>query len=194
MFDMLSVDYVVNWFLGLIPSWVPWAVIGFGGALFLLSHIFNKLIPLLYKFVITIFCFVLVGFGAWMEGRQNILLEGKHEIEKIVTQQQVVTKIVVQKFIEKEKQIEVVHDKISEEINTNDDHMCIVPESFVWVHNSAATDTVPGPATGIDGTPSGIALSEVEHTIVDNYTLYHKVAEQLTALQEWVSKQKEINP
>jgi len=62
------------------------------------------------------------------------------------------------------------------------------------VHDSAAKNTVPGPSTGTDGAASGIALSEVERTINDNYTTYNKVAEQLKLLQEWVTKQKEINP
>ena len=194
MFDMFSPEYVINYALGLLPTWVPWAIAGSGIALFLLSHIFNKLIPLLYRFVITILCFILVGLGFWLQGRQDILIEGKHEVEKIVTEQKVITKVVVQKFIEKQKEIEVVHDKIAAEINTKDDHMCDVPESFVRVHDSAAQNTVPGPANGIDGTSSGIALSQVEHTIADNYELYHKVAEQLKSLQEWVTKQKELNP
>jgi len=194
MFNMFSPDYIINWFLGLLPTWVPWAIIGFGVALFLLSSILHRLLPLLYRLGITILCLILIGFGGWIEGRQNILSEGAKEVEKVVVKQKVITKYIVKKYTEKIQKIEANHDAIAQTITTKDDNMCTVPESFVRVHDSAAKNTVPGPSTGTDGAASGIALSEVERTINDNYTTYNKVAEQLKLLQEWVTKQKEINP
>ena len=194
MFDMFSVDYIFGWFLGVLPTWLPWAIIGFGIALFLLVHLFSKLVPFLYRSIIMVLCITLIGVGSWVEGRQNILSEGAKEIEKIVVQEKIITKVVVQKYEQQVKQIEVIHDQIAEQINTKDDHMCDVPESFVRLHDSAAQNTVPGPTSGTDGASSGIALSAVEHTITDNYEICHKVTEQLSALQEWVTKQKELNP
>jgi len=194
MFNMFSPDYIINWFLGLLPTWVPWAIIGFGVALFLLSSILHRLLPLLYRLGITILCLILIGFGGWIEGRQNILIQGAKEVEKVVVQQKVITKVIVKKYKENIQKIEVVHDKIAQTITTKDDNMCTVPESFVRLHDSSATNTISGSAGGTDGTASGIALSEVERTINDNYTTYNKVAEQLKLLQEWVTKQKELNP
>lgn len=141
-----------------------------------------------------ILAIALVGFGAWLEGRQNVLSDGQRVIEKIVEKQVVVTKTVVKKLIQKQEVVREVHDKITQQITTKDDVMCTVPESFVWVHNSAAKNTVPDPSTRVDGTPSGIRLSDAEKVIVNNYEKYHLVAEQLKALQEWVSEQKKINP
>jgi hypothetical protein len=194
MFDMFSVNYIFGWFLGLLPTWLPWAIIGFGIALFLLVHLFSGLVPFLYRSVIMCSCIVLIGLGAWVEGRQNILSEGAKEIEKVVVQEKLITKVVVQKYTEKVKQVEVIHDQIAEQIDTKDDHMCDVPESFVRLHDSAAQNTVSGSTSRTDGASSGIALSTVERTVADNYELYHKVAEELSALQEWVTKQKELNP
>jgi hypothetical protein len=194
MFDMFSVDYIFGWFLGLLPTWLPWAIIGFGIVLFLLVQLFGKLVPLLYRCIIMCSCIVLIGLGSWAEGRQNILSEGAKEVEKVVVKEKIITKVVVQKYTEKVKEIEVVHDQIAEQINTKDDHMCDVPESFVWLHDSAAKNTISESSSATDGASSGVALSTVENTIIDNYGLYHKVAEELSALQEWVSKQKELNP
>jgi hypothetical protein len=194
MFDMFSVDYIFGWFLGLLPTWLPWAIIGFGIVLFLLVQLFGKLVPLLYRCIIMCSCIVLIGLGSWAEGRQNILSEGAKEVEKVVVQEKIITKVVVQKYTEKVKEIEVVHDQIAEQINTKDDHMCNVPESFVRLHDGAAKNTVSESSSGTDGASSGVALSTVEHTIAENYKLYHKVAEELSALQEWVTKQKELNP
>jgi hypothetical protein len=72
--------------------------------------------------------------------------------------------------------------------------MCTLPESFVRLHDSAVQGTVPNTSSGIDGTASGIALSEAERVIIENYGQYQQVAEQLRALQEWVIEQKKLNP
>ena len=194
MFAMFSPDYVINYALGLLPTWVPWAVAGFGFALFILVHMLGKLIPLIYRFIVTIVCFCIFGLGFWLEGRQNILIEGKHEVEKVVEKQVLVTKVVVEKYKEQVKKDEEVHEQIISQINDKDDHMCSVPESFVRLHDSAAKNTVPGPSTGTDGAASGIALSEVERTIADNYSAYNKLADQLRSLQEWVTEEKKANP
>jgi hypothetical protein len=129
-----------------------------------------------------------------LEGRQNILIEGKHEVEKVVEKQVLVTKVIVEKYKEQVKKNEEIHDQIQSQVTTKDDNMCNVPESFVRLHDSAAKNTVPGPSEGTDGTASGIALSEVERTIIDNYSTYNKLADQLRALQEWVSEEKKANP
>jgi hypothetical protein len=189
MFSFLSFD----WLLGLIPTWLPWAIIGFGFALFLLLYFTKFLIPAIYRIPSFLVCICIVGAGAWLEGRQNVLSDGQRVIEKIVEKQVVVTKTVVQKLVERQEVVREVHDKITEQITTQDDTMCTVPESFVWLHDAAAQNTVPDPTTRVDGTPSGINLSEAERVIADNYEKYHLVAEQLKALQEWVREQKKIS-
>ena len=192
-FDVFSIENIINWFLGVLPIWVPWTLINTGVVLFVLSQVFSKLITLPYRLGIPVLCFALVFAGAWTQGRQSLLLEDKKVVEKIVTQQVVVTKTVVQKVYVKEKQIEENHDKLVQQINTKDDHMCVVPDSFVRVHDSAAKDAVPGTTTGTNDATTGITISTVEKTIADNYETYYKVAEQLKGLQEWVTKQKELS-
>ncbi|MGN6655727.1 MAG: hypothetical protein ACTHJ9_10355 [Rhodanobacter sp.] len=67
------------------------------------------------------------------------------------------------------------------------DAACTVPLGFARVHNAAAAGTdLPGAAGASDAAPSGLALSAVAGTVVDNYTTCHATAAQLTALQEWV--------
>jgi len=46
----------------------------------------------------------------------------------------------------------------------------------------------------VAGTSSGIALSEVERTVADNYELYHELADKMTGIQMWLKEQKRINP
>jgi hypothetical protein len=62
-----------------------------------------------------------------------------------------------------------------------------VPLGFARVHDAAAAGTdLPHRSGSTDAAPSGIALSTVAGTVVDNYTTCHATAAQLTSLQEWV--------
>jgi len=66
------------------------------------------------------------------------------------------------------------------------DARCIVPLGFARVHDAAATAVLPAPPGSTDAQPSGLALSTVAGTLVDNYTTCHGTSAQLTALQDWV--------
>jgi hypothetical protein len=61
--------------------------------------------------------------------------------------------------------------------------MCVLPESFVRLHNASA-NALPETTAGIDGAAAGVALSDAERTIADNYKTYHLVSDQLTELQK----------
>ena len=186
--------FSLNWLLGLLPTWLPWAVIGLGVVLFVLETLFSKLIPFIYRLPIKLLAIIIFGAGFYFEGRQDVLINAKNEVEKIVTEQKVVTEEVVKYIHDKVIQDRVIHDQIVKEITTDDDHMCDVPQSFVRVHNDAAKGTVSGLSEGVVGSSSGIALSEVERTVADNYELYHELADKMTGIQMWLKEQKRINP
>ena len=186
--------FSVNWLLGLLPTWLPWAIIGVGVVLFILETIFSKLIPFMYKLPIKLLAIIFFAVGFYVEGRQDVLISAKAEVEKIVVEQKVVTQEVVKYIHDKVIQDRVIHDQIVKEITTVDDHMCDVPESFVRVHNNAAQSSISGLPEGVAGTSSGIALSDVEKTIADNYGLYHELADKMTGIQMWLKEQKRINP
>ena len=183
---------LLDWFLGLLPSWLPWAIIGFGVALFICLFFIKFLLPALYRIPSIFLSIAIIAFGAYLQGRQTVLGDGQRIVERVVEKQVVVTKTIVKKLIETQEVVRTVHDTITQQITTKDDNMCTVPESFVWLHDAAAQNTIPDPTTRVDGTPSGISLSETEKVIADNYEKYHLVAEQLKALQDWVREQKKL--
>jgi len=75
------------------------------------------------------------------------------------------------------------------------DAACTVPLGFARVHNAAAAGVeMPGTAGAADAAGSGLALSTVARTVVDNYTTCHATAAQLTSLQEWVRANSEPHP
>ncbi|HKT28751.1 hypothetical protein [Dyella sp.] len=66
------------------------------------------------------------------------------------------------------------------------DAACSVPVGFVRVHDAAAANDLPAPAGATDAQPSGLALSTLAGTVVDNYVTCHAAIEQVKALQSWV--------
>lgn len=65
-----------------------------------------------------------------------------------------------------------------------------LPNGFCILHDAAASGTDPaapgGAASGANDLPCEVTVSEAVDAIVRNYGEYHKVALQLTELQDWV--------
>lgn len=77
-------------------------------------------------------------------------------------------------------------EKVPLYVTSKADAACIVPDGFVRLFDAAASGAVPGPARESDDAASGVALSRVAELSVEHDGQYHAVAEQLTALQNWV--------
>ena len=144
-----------NWFLELVPQWVPWAIIVTGVALFVLVHL-TWFLPLMYRLPIKIagmvLSMVLFGSGFYLEGRQGVLVNAKKEIEKAVNDQKVITSNVSTDLKKKLTEAKSNNAKIIQYINTKDDGVCSLPSSFISVLNYAAKDTVPSTSSGTNGT------------------------------------------
>ena len=186
-----------NFWLGLMPGWIPLVVMGTGIGLIIASSLIKIFLPIEYRIVIIVVYFsgiIIALSGAYIKGRVDVLVNSKKEIEVLQAKQEQITQKIVEHYIIQSGVIKETNEKILNQVNTKDDRMCTLPESFVRLHDSAAQGAVPDTSSGIDGTASGIALSEAERVIIENYGKYQQVAEQLRALQEWVAKQKELNP
>ena len=68
------------------------------------------------------------------------------------------------------------------------DAACTINRGFVRLHDAAAAGELPEPARDADAAAAGIALSAVAGTVAANYQTCHENAEQLRALQAWVSE------
>ena len=187
---------MIDWLLLHLPSWFPIGVICLGIVLFITESFLDSVIPLLYRIPIKILSIIAFCGGFYLEGKDSVLIPEQKTIEKIVektvVQQQVVTNTVVKYIHDKQKVTEDNHDKNEAQIDTKDDHMCVIPNKFVRLHDASAQDTVSNPSPGTDDSASQITLSTVESTMLDNYEQYNKVAEQLTTLQLWIKEQKEL--
>jgi hypothetical protein len=182
------------WLLGFVPKWLPWTIISFGVVLFLLEFFGRLFIPIFYRIPIKIIGVILVCGGFYIAGGYDALNEAEEEIQKLKNKQEEISNKIVEVYITKIEKVKETTNETIKQVNTKDDFMCDLPESFVRLHDAAAQGIVPDPTKGVDGASSGVALSEAEKVIIQNYGEYMKVSEQLKSLQEWVQQQKELNP
>ena len=132
-------------------------------------------------------------FDEMEKQRLQLLAEVKDlEIKAANVSVKVVTKY-VDRYITVTKQGEEIIREIPVYITKESDTKCDIPTGFVLIHNAAATNTkVPQSTREANDSSSGVKISEVAGTVTENYTEYHKLKEQLTALQEWIKEQVKI--
>jgi hypothetical protein len=194
------------WLLSIIPDSILYgfilSVMGIGAALFVFGT-FTVFLPLVkaYGLLMRTIGIVLVigsvylygGYGTEMKWRK-VAAELKADMDRKVAlseknSKQIVTKYVTQTKVIKEKGDAI--KKLSQHVKEAD-AKCIVPKSFVLLHDSATKNEVPDSSTGANATASGVNLSTVGETITINYNNYHQLSERLKALQDWVSSQERI--
>ena len=192
------------WILDWLPFWVfhLTVLVGLAG---LAASLVLKFIPFIstYQLPIQVASIAVLVFGVYMEGGiatqekwEAKVAEVKLEMAKKETASAEVTTKVVTKYINK---VQIVKEKGNEIIKqvpvyiTKDaDTKCDVPTGFVMLHDSASRNEVPDPTRKVDGTTSNVKISGVAETVVENYTTYHQVAEQLRSLQEWIKEQQKV--
>ncbi len=80
--------------------------------------------------------------------------------------------------------------EVTKYVTPEDDKRYPLPANFCVLHDAAASGSDPADSAGAspvaDGLPCSVTASEAIDTIIRNYGEYHKVALQLTELQDWV--------
>ena len=194
------------WLLSLLPDSILYgfilSVMGIGAALFVFGT-FTVFLPLVKAYGLlmrTVGIILLIG-SVYLYGGYGTEMKWRAEAAKLKADmdrkvalsekqsKQIVTKYVTQTKVIKEKGDAI--KKLSQHVKEAD-AKCIVPKSFVLLHDSAAKNEVPDTSTGVNGSASGTNLSTIGETISINYNNYHQLSEQLKALQDWVNSQEKI--
>lgn len=140
----------------------------------------------------------LVGFG-WVKGAGHVQAQWDAAIQQQTLQaaairerQAQATVKVVTEYVDRIRVVREKGDTIFKEVPVyvpdQADTACTINSGFVRLHDAAAEGRVPEPAQDADAAPAGIALSAVAGTVAANYQTCHENAEQLRALQAWVSE------
>lgn len=187
------------WLVSFLPVWF-FHLLTLAGVLCMIAC----LLPVPFKSVVMPIGALMLVFGAYTEGgiAQNKSWELKvaaAEVESAKKQaaasevsMKVVTKYIKNTRVVREKG-DVIIKEVPKYITTVDDSKCAVPTGFVRVHDRSATGVeVPGTTGGPNEGPSEVKISTVATTVVDNYTTYYEVAEQLKSLQTWIKQQQTL--
>lgn len=198
------------WILSFVPdSFLLWVIniIVLAGAAATIAGFFLKRIPIIntHATAIQLTGVVLLVAGVYFKGGYDTETawrakadELNAQIDKIKSQSATSSKKIVYKYIERTKIVKeksnAIQSKIPEYIGKDADANCTIPESAIVLHDAAAKNELPDPASGAIKRASGTTLSKLLDTTVLNYGTFYEVREQLKALQDWVREQKKINP
>ncbi|MCB0078827.1 MAG: hypothetical protein KDD73_15555 [Anaerolineales bacterium] len=97
------------------------------------------------------------------------------------------------RFIETVREVEgktrTIVKEVPRYVTVENDRACPVPDGFVRVYDAAIRqDSLPPDpaAAGVDGAPTGIALSDVARNAAENYGVCHQYAARVAALQDYL--------
>lgn len=114
-----------------------------------------------------------------------------NQLQQLAAKQAQTTTQVVTQYVDR---IQIVHQRGKDIVKEVPVYVpltsptCDLSGGFRLLHDAAATGSeLPDPARIADA-PTAPA-QDVAATVADNYATYHEVAEQLKALQSWVSQQ-----
>lgn len=185
------------WLLNYLPSWLIHFVVITGAVLYF-SSVILRFIPFIsnYKLIVKIVGAILLLGGIWLEGGYFYYSRAEAEIKRIEKESAEATAKVQLEYENKLAQTKQRGDKIVEYVDRfitkESDAKCVIPNSFVILHDSAVHSQVPDPTRLTDESSSGVALSTTAKTVVDNYNTYHQLKEQLLSLQKWIKEQQKI--
>jgi len=158
-----------------------------------------NLIPWPYRWLaVAALAVALIGFG-WIKGAGHVQAQwdaaAQHQNLQATAirerQAQTTVKVVTQ-YVDRIRVVRAKGDTIIKEVPVDvpvqADAACTINRGFVRLHDAAAAGELPEPARDADAAATGIALSAVAGTVAANYQTCHENAEQLRALQAWVSE------
>lgn len=157
----------------------------------------NFIIPWWVKYVaMAIAALALVSFG-YIKGIDHEVNQQNKEVAKVVYLQGKVTTKVITKYIKQEQKIKEQGDKLKQEgqsyaIQFPNDHY-IFNNYFVSLYDSSITDSIPSLSEGNSSEPSGVGVSQVLQSAINNNTAGRLWEQRAKSCEEWVKNQEELN-
>ena len=158
-----------------------------------------SLIPWPYRLLaLAALAVALIGFG-WVKGAGHVQARWDAAVQQQTLQatairerQALATVKVVTEYVDRVRVVRETGDTIIKEVPVyvpvQTDAACTINRGFVRLHDGAAANALPESAGDADAAAPGLALSTVAATVAANYQTCHENAEQLKALQVWVSE------
>ena len=186
--------YSLDSLLAILPVWILSGLIILGIFLLIAEVLLEKLTQASFicRFGIRLLTIVAIGFCLYLKGRQDMMVKFESKLHTIEVKQQVISSAIKSNYLKQLKLVKSKNAQIIKYIPKNDT-TCMLPNSFVKLHNMAVTSSFSDTTYGFDDTPTTFTLSDAERVVIQNYGLYDDVSEQLKALQNWVKEQRKLH-
>ena len=194
------------WLFNYIPSFFIYIMFALGLVMYLFSELATvriaQIIPtsVLTPALARIIGVVIMGVSIFLLGISFSDTEFKKEIDKknaqiakINEDAKDITNQIEIKYVDRDRIIKEKGDEIIKYVGTKNDADCNLHNSTIELLNAAAKNNLPNPTRAIDDSSSGVNISTVEGTVIENYNKYHEVKNELDLLQEWVREQQKNN-
>jgi hypothetical protein len=188
------------WLLNWLPDFIIHLMV-IAGILGIIASWFFGFIPFIsqYKLPIQIISILVLAFGIWTEGansnNNSWLLKVKEletKLARAETQSAQVNTILVEKIVEKEKNIKDKQNELKNAINKYSTDECKLSNASVSLFNSSSQNELPDSTiNAITGT-SEVKISELLNTVNDNNATYYKIVEIVKAWQLWYKENQKI--
>lgn len=151
-----------------------------------------SVVPLPYRILaLVVAAATLFGYG-WVRGAGHVqdqwdaaTVKQSLIVQKTKQRQAESTVQVVTQYVDRVKVVREKAAAIVQEVPVYvPSDACSLPGGFRLLHDAAASGSAADSARIVDAAP--VAAQAVAATVVDNYATCREVAEQLSALQEWV--------
>lgn len=176
---MIALPFTAPLWLTKIPKWVWWMLAG--------------------AVVLGLVLWRLDSWGdaRYEKGRSDLLAEQREAADKIEDAQVAVTTRVVTEYVDRIVEVRVQGETIIKEapvyVTAEDDLACTINNGFVRLWNDANVGKISNSPAGVDGSPSGVSLSEVGTQKAREAQYTRELEQQLISLQDWVSAQQKLN-
>ncbi len=158
-----------------------------------------SVIPWPYRLLaLAVLGVALVGFG-WIKGASHVQAQWDAAVQQQALQtaairerQAQATVKVVTQYVDRVRIVREKGETIIKEVPVyvpvQADAACTINRGFVRLHDAAAAGELPRPPRSAHAASAALARSVVAGTVAANYQTCHENAEQLRALQAWVSE------
>jgi hypothetical protein len=137
------------------------------------------------------------GVSAEQAAQAARLQAGRKVVAKVAGQSAAITKDVRQMLetstVEIRWRTQTLKQEVPVYVPYEVDRSVVVPVGFVRMHDAAALGSaLPGAPDGPVDAPSGVALSAVAETVVDNYGACHVIEAEALAWRAWYARQADL--
>lgn len=166
----------------------------------IIVYVLQYIIPIAtYKLPLQFAGLIMICSGVFYSGKESErsawevkMVEVNLQIASLEARAAEVNTHIITEFYPKIQYIDRVEQQVvTEFVSIESDNKCTVNEGFVRLHDAVVRKEIIQSIPS-DKNDTEVKLSEIGHTVKENYQTCHRTTEQLISLQKWIREQEKI--